>query len=72
MCLAVPGKIIELKGQTAKVDINGMVTEANTMLLEKVKKGDYVLVHTGFAIQKYDKKEAEETLKLLSKAAKNG
>lgn len=65
MCLAIPGKVISIQGDTADVDVDGVITQARIDLLEDVNKGDYVLVHTGFAIQKYDRADAEETLKLF-------
>lgn len=67
MCLAIPGKIIELdkKKQTAIVDYgSGTKRKANVSLVQ-VKLGDYVLVHAGFAIQVLDEKEAQETLELF-------
>ncbi|MBU3965321.1 HypC/HybG/HupF family hydrogenase formation chaperone [Patescibacteria group bacterium] len=71
MCLAVPGKIksINLKTLRAKVDFNGMEKEVNCELV-KVKKGDYVVVHAGFAIQKLEQREAKKTLALFNKSAK--
>ncbi len=65
MCLAVPGRVVSIAGNVAEVDINGIVTRADVTLVEDVVVGDYVLVHAGFAIQKYDREDAEETLKLL-------
>jgi len=65
MCLAVPAEIIEINGPAAVVDIQGVRTDADISLLDDIKIGDYVMVHTGFAIQKYDKEEARETLRLL-------
>jgi hydrogenase expression/formation protein HypC len=65
MCLAVPGKIISVKDNTASVDMQGVKTEADISLLDDVKAGDYVIIHTGFAIQKYDEEDALETLRLL-------
>ncbi len=65
MCLAVPGKIVEVKGNMALVDIEGVVREANISLLPGVKAGDYVIVHAGFAMEKYDEEDAKETLRLL-------
>ena len=65
MCLAVPGKIIEISGNTARVDIEGLVREANISLLPGVKAGDYVIVHAGFAMERYDEKDAKETLRLI-------
>ena len=66
MCLAIPGKIksIDIKTHRATVDFNGIEKEVNCELVE-VKKGDYVTVHAGFAIQKLDQEEATETLKLF-------
>jgi hydrogenase expression/formation protein HypC len=67
VCLAIPGKIIELdkKKQNATVDYgSGTKRKANVSLV-KVKLGDYVLVHAGFAIQVLEKKEAQETLALF-------
>lgn len=66
MCLAIPGKIksIDKKTNHAAVNFNGMEKDVNIELVN-VKTGDYVIVHAGFAIQKIDQKEAEETLKLF-------
>ena len=62
MCLAVPSRIIEMNGCTAKVDVDGVVREASLMLLEDAKIGDYVIVHAGFAISKVDEEAALQTL----------
>ncbi len=64
MCLAVPGKVLEIKGERAVVDFGGVRREAIISMLDDVKVGDYVLIHVGFAIQKLDIEEAKETLKL--------
>lgn len=65
MCLAIPAKVIEIKDQLAIVDILGNQTTADISVLDDVKVGDYILVHAGFAIQKYDPEEGEENLKLV-------
>jgi hydrogenase expression/formation protein HypC len=57
MCLAFPGKIISINGDFALVNFNGIKKEINILLTPDVKKHDYVIVHTGFAIQKMNKKE---------------
>lgn len=73
MCLAIPGKVLEISGSKAKVDFGGGVTrEVNVSLLEKVEVGDYVIVHAGFAIQILDSEEAEKTLKLWDELLKTG
>lgn len=67
MCLAIPGKIIEIdtKNEHATIEYGeGTIRKANVTLVN-AKIGDYVLVHAGFAIEVLDKKEAKETLKLF-------
>jgi len=64
VCLAVPAKVLEIKGDKGIVDFGGIRREVNLSLVDNVKIGDYVLIHVGFAIQKIEKKEAEETLKI--------
>jgi hydrogenase expression/formation protein HypC len=65
MCLAVPAKVISIDGIIAQADMMGNMTSADISLLEKVSVGDYIMVHAGFAIQKYDEDEAKATLDLL-------
>jgi len=69
MCLAVPGKVITITGDIATVEMLGNITTADVSLLEDVRVGDYVMVHVGFAIQKYDEAEAKITLELLKDLA---
>ncbi len=64
MCLAIPGKVVEIRGHMAKVDFKGILRLVDISMLEDVRIGDYVVVHVGFAISKLDEKEAKETLKL--------
>lgn len=66
MCLSVPAKVIEIKGNMAEVSVGGTIFKAGLQLVEDVEIGDYVLLHTGFAIQKISENEALETLKLLA------
>lgn len=70
MCLAIPGKIIEIidvENSIAKVEIGGVKRNINTALIDpsEVKIGDYVLIHVGFAMNKIDEQQAQETLRLL-------
>ncbi|MBC8450992.1 HypC/HybG/HupF family hydrogenase formation chaperone [bacterium] len=69
MCLAVPGRIMSIEIDIAKVDFGGVSQEANLTLVPEAKVGDYVLVHAGFAIQRLDEAEAEETLRLFQELA---
>lgn len=65
MCLSVPAKVEEIEGKMAKVNVGGATYEASLQMLDDVKVGDYVLLHTGFAIQKMDEEEALESLKVF-------
>lgn len=69
MCLSVPGKVVEIQNNMAKVEIGGVIREVSMDICPDASVGDYVLIHTGFAIQKVDEKEALETLDLLRKMA---
>lgn len=62
MCLAVPGKVLEIKGNIGIVDFGGVKREVRLDLLTDVRAGDYVIVHTGFAIEKLDEEKAKEIL----------
>lgn len=68
MCLAIPGKIVEMvdeENRIAKVEIGGVRRGVNVGMLDDIRVGDYVLVHVGFAMSKVDEQQAEETLRLL-------
>jgi hydrogenase expression/formation protein HypC len=69
MCLAVPGRVIEIDGVTARVDFGGVTKDANVSLVPEAAVGSYVLVHAGFAIQVLNEEEAEETLSLFRQMA---
>lgn len=68
MCLAIPGKIVEItdaENQIAKIEVGGVRRGVNIGMLDDIKIGDWVLVHVGFAMSKIDEKEAAETLRVL-------
>jgi hydrogenase expression/formation protein HypC len=67
MCLSVPGKVVEIQNNMAKVEVGDVLREVSMDVCPDAAVGDYVLIHTGFAIQKLDEKEALETLELLRK-----
>ena len=69
MCLAVPGRIIEIDGTKARVDFGGVTRDADLTLVPEAAVDSYVLVHAGFAIQVLNEAEAEETLKLFRELA---
>ena len=65
MCLAIPVKVVSTEGDEAEAEIAGVRRRVSIALTPEVKVGDYVLLHTGYAIGVVDETEAEETLKLL-------
>ncbi len=65
MCLSIPAKVISIKDGMAIVSVGGTEYEASLQLLDDVKVDDYILLHTGFAIQKISEEEAIETLKVF-------
>lgn len=67
MCLAIPAKIESIDGDRAQADIRGLKRKIALALLPDAKVGEYVLLHAGFAIQRIDQREAEETYRLLEK-----
>ncbi len=70
MCLAVPAKIKNIEKQSAVVDFGGVRKKVSLGILTGVKKGDYVLVHAGFAIGRVSRHEAEDTLEVLEELKK--
>lgn len=70
MCLAIPGKVLDLHGddpflRTGRVSFGGVVKLINFACAPEAKVGDYVLVHVGVAISVIDEQEAEETFRYL-------
>jgi len=65
MCLAVPVRVVAINGDEAEVDAGGVRRRVSITLTPEVKVGEYVLLHTGYAINVIDEAEAKETLRLL-------
>ena len=65
MCLSIPGKVISIKDSIAEIDIAGNTYQAGIQLIDDVSPGDFVLIHSGFIIQKLTPEEADDTEKLL-------
>lgn len=76
MCLAVPGKILELHDSNglrmAKVDFGGATREACLQYVPEAVVGQYVIVHAGFAISLLSESEAQATLDLLRDISEAG
>jgi len=67
MCLAIPAKILHIADDlSATVEFGGVRRVISLQLLPDARPGDYVLIHTGFAIGVVDSAEAAETLRMLS------
>lgn len=69
MCLAIPARVMSIEGQEAEVELGGISRKISILLTPEVKVGDYVLLHTGYAINVIDEEEAMETLELLAEMA---
>jgi hydrogenase expression/formation protein HypC len=69
VCLAIPGKILEIQEQggirAARVQFGGIVRQVSLDFVPEAGLGDYVMVHVGFAISRVDQVEADRTYKLL-------
>jgi hydrogenase expression/formation protein HypC len=69
MCLAIPALVTSIEGSEADVEIGGVSRRISLMLTPEAKVGDYVLLHTGYAISIIDEAEAKENLKLFEEIA---
>lgn len=71
MCLAVPGRVVEIMDgcdiafRLGKVDFGGIRKEVNLAYTPEAEVGKYVLVHVGFAISVIDEDEAHRVFKYL-------
>ena len=69
MCLAIPVRVVELRGaDSALVDLDGIRKEISLALVEGVQVGDYVILHVGYALSRLDPEEAQRTLALFAQA----
>jgi hydrogenase expression/formation protein HypC len=69
MCLAIPALIKSIEDREAEVEVGGIARRISLWLTPEAKVGDYVLIHTGYAINVLDQEEAEETLRLFEEIA---
>jgi hydrogenase expression/formation protein HypC len=72
MCLAIPSKIVKIEDNMGIIDVEGVKKDVSLLLIEDPRVGDYVIVHAGFAIQKINDAEANESLKILREMASLG
>ncbi len=67
MCLAIPAKVVELRADDAAlIDLGGVRKEISLALLDGVAVGEYVIVHAGYALQRIDAVQAQNTLALFA------
>ena len=69
MCLAIPLRLIEIKGNEAIAEANGVRRSIRIDFIRKPKVGDYVLAHAGFAIERMNEAQAEENLRAIQEVA---
>ena len=72
MCLGVPARIMNIEGSDATVALGDVEYKASLLLLNDVKVGDFIILHAGFAIEKVDPQEADETIRLFKEMEMNG
>ncbi len=72
MCLGVPLRLIETKGETGTAEMGGIKMRVNLSFVENPKPGDYAIVHAGFAITIMDERSAEETMDVIRRCIDMG
>lgn len=70
MCLAIPALITQIINDRAIINIGGIAKEICIALLDEVNIGDYVIVHTGYALTRLNEEEAQKTLSLFAEMLK--
>jgi len=65
VCLGIPMKIIRIEGDFAWVKTAQLTRQINVQMVPRVRIGDYVIVHAGFAIEIISQKQAAQTLSLF-------
>lgn len=63
MCLAVPGKIVNIEGETADIDFGGIIRQASVAMID-AEVGQWAVIHAGYAIEVMDEEEAQRTIQL--------
>ncbi len=63
MCLAVPGKIVKIEGETADIDFGGVIRQASVAMID-AEVGQWAVIHAGYAIEIMDEEEAQRTIQL--------
>lgn len=77
MCLAVPGEILSIAGESAlertgKVNFGGIIKEVSLAFVPEAEVGNYVIVHVGFALSVVDENEAARVFDYLTQMGELG
>jgi hydrogenase expression/formation protein HypC len=76
MCLAIPGKLLEISNENGLkmgiVDVNGSKTRACLEYVPDIQLGQYTIIHAGFALKIIDEEEAAESLQLWKELIESG
>lgn len=70
MCVAIPGKVIEIYEGESLIDFGKIKKRVNTFFIDNIQLGDYVLIHAGCAIEKVSEEEAIETMDIFKSISK--
>ena len=72
MCLAIPGRLVEIRdGEIGLVDLGGVFKEISLTFVPAAKEGDWLIIHTGFALEIMSEKSAIETIEILQQVYKS-
>ena len=71
MCLAIPGKILEISGNSALIDFDGIKQNVIIVLIQNPEIGKYVIVHAGYAIEQINEKEAMQAIEQWQEIAED-
>jgi hydrogenase expression/formation protein HypC len=76
MCVAIPARVISLGDAIAgstpgKVDVLGVERDVDLVMVPNIGVGDYVVVHSGYAIGLVPEDEARETIRMLEESIEN-
>ncbi|TKJ19684.1 MAG: hydrogenase [Promethearchaeota archaeon Loki_b32] len=69
MCLAIPGKILEIDGNSALIDFDGIKQKVIIALIQNPEIGKYVIIHAGYAIEMMNEKDALEAIEQWNELA---
>jgi hydrogenase expression/formation protein HypC len=71
MCWSVPGRIMDINGNMAVVEVGGVTRDVALDLIDGPEVGEYVLVHAGYALQKVSEDKARFTIEFFRGPAKD-